>query len=279
MNINTLLPKSILNYKEMLYFEKHGEIEVHLMRHLCEKERDAIDVGANSGEYIHFMRRYSRHVTGFEPQPLMYNELVEKFGHVRNITISPVALSDKEGVALLQTPIIDSKPIVGCSTISDSAVKSADYYKSVVSIEALTQPLDKIVTGDVGMIKIDVEGHEEAVLWGAMNTISRCQPRCLIEIDTNLCPSGGLERIKFFFRERRYEGFFVFEGQLRQMREFHPAIHQNPANRPDLTASLKARDGNPEYVSNFLFLPLYDGPALLGRLKREIGDQHQRRQP
>ena len=49
--------------------------------------------------------------------------------------------------------------------------------------------LDNVYRGRAGFIKIDVEGHEQAVLDGAVETIRRCKPRMLVEIDDRLSPA------------------------------------------------------------------------------------------
>ena len=48
--------------------------------------------------------------------------------------------------------------------------------------------LDNVYSGTAGFIKIDVEGHEQAVLDGAVETIDRCRPRLLVEVDERLSP-------------------------------------------------------------------------------------------
>src|SRR4029453_11237160 len=51
-----LLPQSFLNWREKNYFHRHGEQEMHLVEFLCRRDQDAIDVGANYGGYVHFLR-------------------------------------------------------------------------------------------------------------------------------------------------------------------------------------------------------------------------------
>ena len=43
--------------------------------------------------------------------------------------------------------------------------------------------LDDEPVGDVGFLKIDVEGFERAVIEGALETIRRCKPVMLVEIE------------------------------------------------------------------------------------------------
>lgn len=58
--------------------------------------------------------------------------------------------------------------------------------------------LDDLDLGDIGFIKIDVEGFEARVIDGACETIARCRPVMLIEIEekhTGEPPSVLIERI------------------------------------------------------------------------------------
>ena len=58
--------------------------------------------------------------------------------------------------------------------------------------------LDSFGFASVGLIKIDAEGHEEAVLKGAADTLSRWRPSLIVEIEERHNP-GGLARIRALF--------------------------------------------------------------------------------
>ena len=92
------------------------------------------------------------------------------------------------------------------------------------------------------------------MLDGAVETIKRCQPRMLVEFEERLSP-GGLGRGRAFFERLGYRGLFVHQGQLKPIERFSVETIQDPANLPDLTASLQARKRFGRYVYNFIFLP------------------------
>ena len=125
--------------------------------------------------------------------------------------------------------------------------------------------LDNVYGGEVGFIKIDVEGHQQAVLDGALETIRRCQPRLLVEVEERLSP-GGLAPAKAYFRELGYQGYFVWQGRLEPISQFSIEQMQNPANLPTLTAPLERRERFGRYIYNFIFLPPDEPPETLHRL-------------
>ncbi len=55
-------PQALLNWREARFYGRYGEVELHLLEFLCHRNCDAIDVGANDGSYVHFLRRYARRV-------------------------------------------------------------------------------------------------------------------------------------------------------------------------------------------------------------------------
>jgi hypothetical protein len=72
--------------------------------------------------------------------------------------------------------------------------------------------LDEIDLPPVGFVKIDVEGHEEAVLRGGEHLLRRDRPIYMIEIEErHNCGSFG--RTTAYFNDLGYEGLF-FDGSV-----------------------------------------------------------------
>jgi FkbM family methyltransferase len=260
--LRSILPQELLNWREAQYFGKYGEVELHLVEFLCRRDQDAIDVGANYGGYVHFMRRYAKRVIAFEPIPEFVDLLRRKFPP--NVTIESIALSDRAGDAELHVPLIDGETVWGGSTIS---VQASTVYQAHRTFKVRTERLDNVYAGTVGFIKIDVEGHEQAVLDGAVETIDRCQPRVLVEVEEHMSP-GGLEKAKAYFSKRGYHGHFVYQGRLEPVEKFALADMQNPSNAPDMTASLKEHVRN--YVYNFIFLPPSEPRDTLDKMRQRL---------
>lgn len=263
--LRSVVPAPILNWRETQFYARYGEVELHLMPYLCRPDRDTIDIGANDGCYVHFARKYSRQVIAFEPLPWLATGLAKRFG--QSIEIHEVALSRTAGRTILRIPVVDDIPITGCATISLAA---SQQYPACREIEIATDTLDRLYRGEAGFIKIDVEGHEEGVLDGARETIARCQPRLLVEIDERLAP-GAVDRIGSLFRSLGYRGYFIFQGSLLTIDRFDKNVMQRRANLPDLKAGLEARERFGRYIYNFLFLPPDYPDNLLRKMVAAIG--------
>jgi FkbM family methyltransferase len=240
-------PQPVLNWREELYYRKYGEIELHLVEFLCDRRRDAIDVGAHEGCYVYWLRRYARHVIAFEPLPALAEGLVNKFG--ASITVRNLALSRGTGKAILRIPQIDGILVQGCASLSPSVDAVAPTHRD---IEVRTAALDEIYQGDAGFIKIDVEGFEDSVLDGGVKTIDRCRPNLLVEIDERMW-GGGIARVSKWLGRFGYQGFYVRPNRLVPIETFDIETMQRPQDVA-LTAELSERERFPLYINNFLFL-------------------------
>jgi len=263
-SLRAILPQSVLNWREARFYGRHGEVELHLLDLLCRRDADAIDIGANDGCYVHFLRRNCRRVHAFEPMPVLAHALREKFGNT--VSIYSIALSDETGTVELHMPVVDGVVVTGCATVSDRASAT---YPDHRAVEVPMRLLDDVYEGDVGFIKIDVEGHEQAVLDGAARTIGNSRPRMLVEIDERLAP-GGLAQAVDYFDRLDYRGHFIYRQNLEPAVNFSFQEMQNPANLPDLTAPLQARERFGAYIYNFIFLPREEEASLLPALRRRI---------
>lgn len=222
--------------------------DVQLVASLCNPDRVSLDIGADVGEFTIAMLPSSRSVIAFEPRPAQARELAAMFDAVgAAVRVEAVALSDQPGVTTMR--VVESDP--GRSTIDTSnALGDADG-SAVCNIEVPVKRLDDLGLDDIGLIKIDVEGHELAVLRGAAETLARNRPAVLVEAEERHHPNA-VAAITELLTGLGYQGYFDGGEGRRPVEEFDAAIHQDPANiggREDGWAAQGV------YVNNFVFVP------------------------
>lgn len=222
--------------------------DVRLVASLCDPDRVSLDIGADVGEFTIAMLAASRSVIAFEPRPAQARDLASMFDAVgAPVRVEAAALSDQPGVTTMR--VVESDP--GRSTIdSDNALGDADG-GAVQTIEVPVKRLDDLHLGDVGLVKIDVEGHELAVLRGAADTLTRNRPAVLVEAEERHHP-GAVAAITELLTGLGYQGYFDTGDGRRPIEEFDADRHQDPANiggREDGWAA------HGVYVNNFVFVP------------------------
>ena len=232
------------------FLQRFGESkpELQLVQSLCDPDRVSLDIGAAGGEFTIAMLAASRSVIAFEPLPTQARALVSMFDAVGStVRVESVALSDRPGVTKMR--VLESDP--GRSTIdSDNALDDADGSR-VGTIEVPVRRLDDLQLDDVGFVKIDVEGHELAVLRGAADTLKRNRPTLFIEAEERH-HRHAVAAITEFLAGLGYTGYFDVDGIRRPIDEFDPAEHQNPANVGSWRDGWAIRG---TYINNFVFFP------------------------
>jgi FkbM family methyltransferase len=158
------------------------------IRPWCTPGADAIDAGANVGYISKLLAEWvgpNGRVVSIEPVPDTFDVLQDGMRHRfgSRVTCVPRCLSDAPGEVTMVVPEYDG---VGGENFYESRI-AADPATAAsgraVTVQAET--LDAIVarTGMVpAFIKIDVEGHELAVVRGAEKTIRAGKPPLLIEV-------------------------------------------------------------------------------------------------
>ncbi|OBI43805.1 methyltransferase [Mycobacterium kyorinense] len=224
-----------------------GDPEIQLVQSLCDPDRISVDIGADVGEFTIAMLASSRSVIAFEPRPAQARALKAMFNAVNAaVRIEAAALSDSPGVMAMR--VLESDP--GRSTI-DSGNTLTDADGSIRTVGVQVRRLDDLGLHNVGFIKIDVEGHELAVLRGAADTLKHNRPALVVEAEERHHP-GAVPAIAEFLAGLGYRGYFDLDDVRRSVEDFDPEQHQNPANIGTREDGWAARG---VYVNNFVFLP------------------------
>jgi len=177
-----------------------------MMNELIQDSMNCVDIGCHVGSMLTRMLNLSPHGhhIAIEPVPYKVKWLQRKFP---NVEVHQAALSDKVG------------KLVYYSSGQESLVVNEKLNPfQVRPFTVKCTRLDDLLPQQncVHFIKIDVEGNELAVLRGAEQVLTRCQPILLFE-----CTRGGLTRFNFtpkdifnFLTHRHHYSIFLVKDWL-----------------------------------------------------------------
>jgi FkbM family methyltransferase len=177
-----------------------------------------IDIGANRGQSINALRTMfpGCRIVAFEPNPIPFRQARAALGHGSGSEIHNIALGHERGSMSLKTPscrgvVFDQNASVEGLDRDDLAKflqeigytfvrpSNIDFIENTIEV----RPLDDFDLAP-DFIKIDVEGHEEAVLSGAGKTIGANLPIMMIEGGERAAVAEKLESMGYTR--------FVFDG-------------------------------------------------------------------
>ena len=157
------------------FFKTYGELELALLRHIVPR-RVSIDVGANKGLYVFFLRKFSTKVIAFEPNETLFEPLSRT--RYPNVQYVCAASASTSGASTFFVPKKD-----GVLKRNVGSLKASSEYADREEITVQKQRIDDVARGlDIGFIKIDTEGTELDVVLGAMEIVRSCRPVLFIEI-------------------------------------------------------------------------------------------------
>ena len=217
--------------------------ELQLIRHLCDPAKVSIDIGASIGSYtVHLLNRSTK-CYAFEPRPDSAEYLVGRLAARSNprLRVETVALSDHAGDAQLRVLLDD---------LGRSSIEKENPVEQLGVVKVLTVPTRRLDDYDtiepVGCIKIDVEGHEDAVLRGARRILLRDHPSLIIEIEERH-KRHSVSTVNRYLGELGYKGFFFRRHRLHPIEMFRVEEHQDVSN---IANNINVEN---RYVNNFLF--------------------------
>jgi FkbM family methyltransferase len=186
-----------------------------------------LDVGANIGHLsivlADSLRRDCR-VHAIEPYPPNVEKLRLNIAlnHLeRVILVHPIGLSDSVGKGRMAA----RSGNCGSATLAATGLESTS-----VDLTTLDDFASRHRLAMLHFMKIDVEGYEERLLKGGMETITRLRPVLMIELEAARLELTGssVDRVVSLLHDLSYELFVAQRGRLTRMRE--SSIGQNPVN-------------------------------------------------
>ncbi len=219
--------------------------EIRYIRQNLKKGDTAIDIGCHKGGYLYWLRKgvgRRGRVFAFEPQPKLFRYLRETVGSSPNIVLENKGLSSAPGVLDFNIPVTKSGSSPGARIGSFSGDEPFETIKiDVVTLDEYF--LKKNVAP--ALLKIDVEGHEKAVLEGGLELLKKHRPKILMECEARHLNGTPVFEVFQLLLDIGYQGCFFENGSLQPLSAFNPDVHQ------------KAGDGRfweaKGYVNNFVF--------------------------
>jgi FkbM family methyltransferase len=169
--------------REIVIAGDHERHHKRLIRDHIQRGMHVVDIGANVGDYTLWFSHLvgsEGHVYAFEPSPHAFRLLIRNVADNRasNVTALNQAVADVDGCQ----QFFDVPKATGQSSLVRSAVPSGN---ECTLIEVHTIRLDTFVRQNhiqrCDFIKLDVQGAEYRVLLGALDTLRRYRPKCLLE--------------------------------------------------------------------------------------------------
>ena len=176
----------------------------------ARNSRRIVDIGAHTGIYSLFAcaLNSSCEVFAFEPFPLIYARLVENIrrnGFESRIRSVQAAVSDADGTGRLHIA-----PDVTMCALSDS---SGELEVPLVTLDQII-PID----GGTGLVKMDVEGHENRVFRGMERVVQDSHPVIIFECN----PGAAAAAVDEWLRQRGYHIFSLIDGVVDEISELRP---------------------------------------------------------
>jgi FkbM family methyltransferase len=177
-------------YNLILFLYKAPDfLDLKIIKFLLDKfkENDIFyDIGANYGFYTALASEFCREVHSFEPNPIIFSCLKESFKDSANVFLNQVALSDKTGVADLLLAGASSTIIEESKTFLQKMGFKENYLVKTTTLENYL-----LKNRPPTIIKMDVEGAEEKVIYGGLYFFRENNPIVIMEVvlSDNFCKS------------------------------------------------------------------------------------------
>lgn len=195
---------------------------------LLDQAETAVDAGANIGHMTSIMaKRVAKNgrVLSFEPHPQVFQELSANVSvwqtvpNIGKIEIYEVGLSNEVGVASLQTTSEFTMNRGTASLEIDNNIGAEEGITHSVSIERLENIVHSNIS--IGVMKLDVEGHEIDLLQGACSLLTEHRVRDIVFEEKNFYPSPVTDCLEQF----GYTIFRIKQGPF--------AVRVSPAKRDE----------------------------------------------
>ena len=156
--IEKLVPRLLWRHRANSWGFSEDDAEFSILPDFVERRKLSLDVGGAGGTYTAMLIPLSKRVVVFEPIPSVASKLRTLFAGTSLVSVEQVALSDTSGVVTMRVPT----DLYWRGTIEPG--NRLRHSAAVDEITVTRRTIDEYALDNVGFVKIDVEGHELAVL-------------------------------------------------------------------------------------------------------------------
>jgi FkbM family methyltransferase len=193
------LPESSLHRtapRKILRGDVYEPGTIEFMRRHCGTG-DIVHAGTYFGDFLPALSTAcapEAQIWAFEPNPENYRcaRITMLINDLQNVSLLNAGLGAEPDTLSMRVREMQGRSLGGKSHL----VEKSDF-DPVCDVEVGIVPIDSIVGNDrtVSIIQLDVEGHEQAALHGALGTIRRCLPILILEVrrDSTLLDSNWFE--------------------------------------------------------------------------------------
>jgi FkbM family methyltransferase len=183
-----------------------------------------LDVGANTGLFtlLAAAANPTLRVCAFEPlataQNLLRANIARNPDLAERITVEPFGLSRANGSFRFFETINDQGLVTTSSSLElEHAQRVGEYRECTIITRTLDAWAESLGRATIQLMKIDVEGHEHAVIEGGRMTIHRHRPFIIVEI----LGAAEVEAINRLLTECNYLDIALAPGALRHCVKVH----------------------------------------------------------
>ena len=222
----------LLNRRLKRSIKKNYEKELQIIDQFRDKSKDALDIGVYRGVYSYKLSQHFKKIHSFEPNPLLFPYLEKNLNKIiSNIKLHNLALSNTNGVTELKLPLrsnsIFQDNIEELFQLGAATMHPKNEIESYKKVQIKMKKLDEIkIENKIGLIKIDVEGHEKNVIQGGIETLKKNKPVLLIEIEERHIKTPVINIIKYI-NEIGYKTYISKEKSLIEIEKINDYSKEN----------------------------------------------------